>query len=544
MKGAKKVLFIFSLLILIFFTSSNKLEAGVGNVMKNGDFTSLSSFSYTQSKDIEFADMKWNASTCQLAGGVFYLGCNDRNAELGFLNSNYSLEIDALKKVDKKYTDETKQNAYALVSTNEITNASKVTINWNGGNNAFQVYLLVDFGSGYETTEGNYGYTNYTTSGATISGNVSVEFNSSKTIKKIALIVRPGLPNSQATNKTIRISTYEINSWVEGTTCKVNFISNGVKYTDEIKVNSNDLIKNIEEPKMQKYVFMGWYTEEEYINKWNFDTDKVTEDLILYAKWEKEKFLNTDYISLNINNLFTGGTYREYTYTEKNITFVSNNGQKYANEIRGQKDTFILYNTTSCARIRSITINQTSKAKFTVKYGTKLNELSDIDSSYITGTDTLLIDFSNVEAFYFQISAPTETVYASSIDIEFVPTIIGAQSNEKIINNSVDVRLIGTINSRLITDYTTDFGFFVKISDKEEVKYNSMYLLNSLSVKSNQFNPLDKGYNYLFTYVLNNVNTGQVFEVSSYITDNLGFTYRSEIKTYIVNNDGTISIIK
>lgn len=34
MKVPKKVLFIFRLLILIFFTSSNKLEDGVGNVIK------------------------------------------------------------------------------------------------------------------------------------------------------------------------------------------------------------------------------------------------------------------------------------------------------------------------------------------------------------------------------------------------------------------------------------------------------------------------------------------------------------------------------
>lgn len=31
----------------------------------------------------------------------------------------------------------------------------------------------------------------------------------------------------------------------------------------------------------------GWYTEPEYINKWDFKTDKVSGDMTLYAKWNK-----------------------------------------------------------------------------------------------------------------------------------------------------------------------------------------------------------------------------------------------------------------
>lgn len=31
----------------------------------------------------------------------------------------------------------------------------------------------------------------------------------------------------------------------------------------------------------------GWYTEATYENKWNFETDKVTSDMTLYAKWSK-----------------------------------------------------------------------------------------------------------------------------------------------------------------------------------------------------------------------------------------------------------------
>ncbi|GLC88056.1 InlB B-repeat-containing protein [Lysinibacillus piscis] len=34
------------------------------------------------------------------------------------------------------------------------------------------------------------------------------------------------------------------------------------------------------------YTFEGWYTEDTFTTKWDFDTDVVTEDTTLYAKWE------------------------------------------------------------------------------------------------------------------------------------------------------------------------------------------------------------------------------------------------------------------
>ncbi len=37
------------------------------------------------------------------------------------------------------------------------------------------------------------------------------------------------------------------------------------------------------------YDLEGWYTEKEYINKWNFETDRVSkEGITLYAKWKKK----------------------------------------------------------------------------------------------------------------------------------------------------------------------------------------------------------------------------------------------------------------
>jgi len=42
-----------------------------------------------------------------------------------------------------------------------------------------------------------------------------------------------------------------------------------------------------EEPTLAGYSFEGWYTEEEYDYKWDFDLDPVIKSITLYAKWEE-----------------------------------------------------------------------------------------------------------------------------------------------------------------------------------------------------------------------------------------------------------------
>ena len=38
-------------------------------------------------------------------------------------------------------------------------------------------------------------------------------------------------------------------------------------------------------PEREGYAFGGWYSDKDFNTKWNFDTDNVTEDINLYAKW-------------------------------------------------------------------------------------------------------------------------------------------------------------------------------------------------------------------------------------------------------------------
>ena len=41
-------------------------------------------------------------------------------------------------------------------------------------------------------------------------------------------------------------------------------------------------------PTKAGHVFSGWYKEDTFTTEWDFETDTVTEDITLYAKWEEE----------------------------------------------------------------------------------------------------------------------------------------------------------------------------------------------------------------------------------------------------------------
>lgn len=50
-------------------------------------------------------------------------------------------------------------------------------------------------------------------------------------------------------------------------------------------IRKNAKLKEPENPRMRRKVFSGWYRDPECTISWNFEQDKVTEDVTLYAKW-------------------------------------------------------------------------------------------------------------------------------------------------------------------------------------------------------------------------------------------------------------------
>jgi len=54
---------------------------------------------------------------------------------------------------------------------------------------------------------------------------------------------------------------------------------------DTQKVEAGSIIVRSADPTMENGIFLGWYTDETFEKEWNFNTDVVTANLFLFAKW-------------------------------------------------------------------------------------------------------------------------------------------------------------------------------------------------------------------------------------------------------------------
>ena len=72
-------------------------------------------------------------------------------------------------------------------------------------------------------------------------------------------------------------------------TFTVKFNSNGgTDVSDKTVKEGEKISKPSPDPTRSEYTFDAWYKEAGLTTEWIFDTDKVTADLTLYAKWNTE----------------------------------------------------------------------------------------------------------------------------------------------------------------------------------------------------------------------------------------------------------------
>ena len=67
----------------------------------------------------------------------------------------------------------------------------------------------------------------------------------------------------------------------------VTFESNGGTIIPAQLISENEKASIPEEPTKEGYFFDAWYQEEAFENKWDFETNIITQDTTLYAKWDE-----------------------------------------------------------------------------------------------------------------------------------------------------------------------------------------------------------------------------------------------------------------
>ncbi len=74
--------------------------------------------------------------------------------------------------------------------------------------------------------------------------------------------------------------------WGGAHTYTVTFDSNGGSHVDNVNVENNAAIPEPSAPTKKYYSFVGWYSDLALTTKWDFNTNKVSNNITLYAKWE------------------------------------------------------------------------------------------------------------------------------------------------------------------------------------------------------------------------------------------------------------------
>ncbi|MCR5788568.1 MAG: InlB B-repeat-containing protein [Lachnospiraceae bacterium] len=115
-------------------------------------------------------------------------------------------------------------------------------------------------------------------------------------------------------NKTAEFSGKKIVPTTSFETCTVTFDSKGGTPVEAQPVAVNMYADKPVTPIYQGYRFEGWYKNTALTQKFNFDTDAVTDDITLYAKWTRVDYISYKGTNGNVNN------FRNYSPMEEDYT--------------------------------------------------------------------------------------------------------------------------------------------------------------------------------------------------------------------------------
>lgn len=106
-------------------------------------------------------------------------------------------------------------------------------------------------------------------------------------------------------------------------TADVDFQENGGSTVADITNQPGfTLVAKPEDPTKERYTFGGWYTDNDtFESAWNFDTDTLTQDAVLYAKWNAIRVNSVTLNSTSEDILLGGETTLTATVLPENATY-------------------------------------------------------------------------------------------------------------------------------------------------------------------------------------------------------------------------------
>lgn len=196
------------------------------------------------------------------------------------------------------------------------------------------------------------------------------------------------------TNTEYYISNFSMTAYETITTASVSFNMQG--HGSQVASQTVDIGSKVtkpSDPSATGYTFGGWYKEASCTNAWNFNTDTVSADMTLYAKWTLNKYN----VSFGVNNS---------NYGSVSSSSISNVPHGSAISVNGNKVT-----------INGTTVTATTKSQ--TGYTTNFSSWSNT-SGTITAARTITANFTRTANKYtVTLNADGGTGGTASVDATY-----------------------------------------------------------------------------------------------------------------------------
>ena len=197
----KSQIFLLALVLLLTMISQNLFSTTKTNVLYSCSFSEWSGLSGNYSSSECLLNEKgWSVSSARYASQLFWFGGNA--TESYSIDETEFPDLSEVWKANDAKNEDAKQ-VFALLFNNEFSAVNNIQFRWNetSGTGKIQVFLFVDHGLGYEL-EGRVS--------ADGAGDIAKTYDELCSIKRLALVARPGQESSVAKGRCLQLADFEI----------------------------------------------------------------------------------------------------------------------------------------------------------------------------------------------------------------------------------------------------------------------------------------------------------------------------------------------